>query len=215
MEVEEEIGPILQAFNATAKDTRKFKFGIEASRNPRHALELDKLRGDNGWGKSIKLELDQLMSYKVFIVVPDGQPMPPGYKRIPYHIVHNVKFDLRLKSCLVAGGHRTDAVPKEDSFSGVVSMDAMRLGFMIAKMNGLSVCAGDVGNAFLYGKTQEQVYIIAGPKFGPELCGKRLIIDKSLYGLKTSGARFHEHLSVELLKLGFKPTKADTDMWIR
>jgi hypothetical protein len=48
MEVEEEIGPILQAFNATAKDTRKFKFGIEVPRNPRHALELDKLRGDNG-----------------------------------------------------------------------------------------------------------------------------------------------------------------------
>ena len=94
-------------------------------------------------------------------------------------------------------------------------MEAIRLGFMLAKLNGLVACAGDVGNAFLYGKTREKVYIIAGPEFGPELEGKRLIIDKSLYGLKTSGARFHEHLSVKLQELGFKPSKADPDLWMR
>lgn len=109
----------------------------------------------------------------------------------------------------------SDAVPKEESYSSVVSMEAMRLGFMLAKLNGLVACAGDVGNAFLYGKTREKVYIIAGPEFGPKLEGKRLIIDKSLYGLKTSGARFHEHLSMQLQKLNFKPTKADPDLWMR
>src|SRR5210317_1054222 len=35
--------------------------------------------------------------------------------------------------------------------------------------------------ASLYGKTREKLYINAGPEFGPELMGKRLIIDKSLY----------------------------------
>jgi hypothetical protein len=39
-----------------------------------------------------------------------------------------------------------------------------------------------------------------------------LIIDKSLYGLKTSPARFHEHLSESLLRLGFKKTKHDPDL---
>jgi hypothetical protein len=72
-----------------------------------------------------------------------------------------------------------------------------------------------VGNAFLYGTTCELVYIVAGPEFGPELEGKRLIIDKALYGLKTSSARFHEHLSEILQELGFKPTKADPDLWIK
>jgi hypothetical protein len=85
-------------------------------------------------------------------------------------------------------------------------MEAVRLGFILAKLNGLLVCAGDVGNAFLYGKTREKVFIIAGPEFGPELMGKRLIVDKSLYGLKTSAARFHEHLSVKLKKMGFVPS---------
>ena len=46
-------------------------------------------------------------------------------------------------------------------------------------------------------------------EFGPELAGKRLIIDKSLYGLQSSGARFHELTTVVLAEMGFKPTKAD------
>ena len=40
-------------------------------------------------------------------------------------------------------------------------------------------------------------------------------MDKSLYGLKSSSARFHEHLSVTLRKLGFKPSRADFDLWIK
>ena len=45
------------------------------------------------------------------------------------------------------------------------------------------MCAGDIGNAFLYGKTKEKVYIIAGPEFGEELQGRILLVDKALYGL--------------------------------
>ena len=41
-------------------------------------------------------------------------------------------------------------------------MEALQIGFMIAKLNGLQVCAGDIGNAFLYGQTREKVFIIAG-----------------------------------------------------
>jgi hypothetical protein len=54
----------------------------------------------------------------------------------------------------------------------------------------------------------------AGPEFGVDLHGKNLIIDKSLYGLKTSAARFHEHLSESLLRLGFKKTKHNPDLWM-
>ena len=83
----------------------------------------------------------------------------------------------------------------------------------MAQMNDLLVVAGDVGNAFLYGKTREKVYIIAGPEFG-ENAGKRLLVYKSLYGLKTSSARFHEHLSEKLRRMGYKPSKADPDLWM-
>jgi hypothetical protein len=35
-----------------------------------------------------------------------------------------------------------------------------------------------------------------------------------LHGLKTSAARFHEHLSESLLRLVFKKTKHDPDLWM-
>ena len=105
--------------------------------------------------------------------------------------------------------------PKEDIFSGVIGMEAVRLGFVLTDLNGLLICAGDAGNTFLYGTTKERVYIIAGPEFGPELQGKRMIIERSLYGLKSSAARFHEHLSATLKSLGFRPSKADFDLWYK
>jgi hypothetical protein len=44
---------------------------------------------------------------------------------------------------------------------------------------------------------------------------KKLVINKSfLYVLKTSAARFHEHLEEKSLRLGFKKTKHDPDLWI-
>jgi hypothetical protein len=64
-------------------------------------------------------------------------------------------------------------------------MNTVRIGIFLGELYGLSCCACDIGNSFLYGKTKQKVYITAGPEFGANLHGKNLIIDKSLYGLKT------------------------------
>jgi hypothetical protein len=61
-------------------------------------------------------------------------------------------------------------------------METVRLGFLLAKMNGLKVCNADISSAFLGSKTRERQYIIAGPEFGV-LEGEKLVIDKGLYGL--------------------------------
>ena len=200
MEIDENMNGLNRTILA-AQTAPKFKFGIEVARSPKHALELDKKNRKDLWKNAMDTEMQQIKDYETFIVVPDDKPIPKGYKMIPYHFVFDVKVDGRHKARLVAGGHRTDP-PKEDTYSGVVSLEAVRMGFLLAEMNDLMVCTGDVGNAFLYGKTKEKVYIIAGPEFGPELQGKRLIIYKSLYGLKSSAARFHEHLSATLEKVG-------------
>jgi hypothetical protein len=61
-------------------------------------------------------------------------------------------------------------------------MDTVRIGFFLGELYGLSCCACDIGNDFLHGKTKEKVYITAGPEFDAILCGRNLIINKSLYG---------------------------------
>ena len=45
---------------------------------------------------------------------------------------------------------------------------------------------GDVTNAYPHASTNERVYAIAGPEFGSHE-GRIILIEKALYGLKTSG----------------------------
>ena len=88
------------------------------------------------------------------------------------------------------------------------------MAFVLASLNNLQVCAADVSTAFLYGKTREKVYIVAGEEFGDD-AGKVMIVEGGCYGLKTSAARFHERVSEELRSMGFRPSKADFDLWMR
>jgi Reverse transcriptase (RNA-dependent DNA polymerase) len=128
--------------------------------------------------------------------------------------VFDVKFDGRRKARLVAGGNHTEPT-KEDIYSGVVSIEAVRMGFILGELNQLTVCAADISNAFLYGSTKEKCYIKSGPEFGKENEYQTLVIDKGLYGLRSSSARFHEHLSTKLRNMGYTPSKADSDFWIK
>jgi hypothetical protein len=85
---------------------------------------------------------------------------------------------------------------------------------MLAAQNDLSVCAADIGNAFLYGETREKVHMVAEREFG-ELLGTPLIINRALYGLRSSAARFHKHQSEKVIVMGCHPSKADTDFWMK
>ena len=96
----------------------------------------------------------------------------------------------------------------------MVSIETIRVPFLLVAINKLEVCVADVSTAFLYGKTKEKVYVIAGKEFG-EHEGKRMLIDKGLYGLQSSAARFHDKLASTLRQIGFKPCKADHDLWMR
>ena len=84
----------------------------------------------------------------------------------------------------------------------------------LAKLNGLSIYSTDVGNAYLEAKTKEKLCIVAGPEFG-ELEGHLLIINKALYGLQTSGKRWHERFAECMRAEGFFPSKAEPNIWMR
>ena len=90
----------------------------------------------------------------------------------------------------------------------------MHLALLIGEIDGLKTMVGDIGNAYLEAFTKEKVYFIAGKEFGP-LEEHILKIVKALYGLQTSGARFHEKLADTLRNMGFTPSLADPDLWIR
>jgi hypothetical protein len=76
-------------------------------------------------------------------------------------MVFDVKYDLRQKERLVLGRNWT-VNDKEDIYSGVVRMDTVRIGyFFLGELYGLSCCACDIVNDFLYGKTKDKyVYFL-------------------------------------------------------
>jgi hypothetical protein len=125
-------------------------------------------------------------------------------------MVYAVKHDGRYKARLVAGGHLTDT-PVDSVYSSVVSLRGIRLAVFLAKLNSLEIWSTDVGNAYLESYTQEKVFIIAGPEFASfNLEGHILLIDRALYGLKSSGLRWWERLADVLRDegggLGFFPS---------
>jgi hypothetical protein len=85
---------------------------------------------------------------------------------------------------------------------------------LAAELNSLNIMVGDISSAYLEAYTQEKVCFLAGPEFGP-LQGHLMIIERALYGLRTSGARWHDRFSDTLRDLSFTPCEADPDVWIR
>ena len=125
----------------------------------------------------------------------------------------DIKHDGRHKARLVADGNLTE-VPLSSVYSGVVSLRGIRLVLFLSELNGLESWGTDVGNACLEDKTKEKVYIIVGPEFG-DLEGHALVVKKALYGLRTSGLRWHERLADCLRSASFFPCKMGPDKWMR
>jgi hypothetical protein len=84
---------------------------------------------------------------------------------------------------LVADGHLTD-VPVDSVYSGVVSLQGLRLILFLSELNDMETWATDVGNPYLEAVTDEKLHVIAGPEFG-HLQGHILVVYKALYGLRS------------------------------
>jgi hypothetical protein len=168
----------------------KFQYGLKIPRDYAHGIRLDERNGNTKWGASTILEFAQLAEYKTFTNLGiDGRP-PDDLKKIRVHLVYAIKHDRRHKARCVADGHLTD-IPFDSVYSGVVSLRGIRTLIFLAEVNNLDTWATDIGNAYLEAVTSEKLFIIAGPEFG-EQQGHILIIYKALYGLRTSGLRWHD-----------------------
>jgi hypothetical protein len=123
-------------------------------------------------------------------------------------------MDLTRKARFVAGGHTTEA-PSSITYSSVVSQDSVRLGFMLAALNGLDVLACDfLENAYLNAPCKEMIWFEGGIECGEDN-GKVLVFVRALYGLKSAGSSWRSTLAQALRDLGFESTLADPDVWLK
>ena len=80
-----------------------------------------------------------------------------------------------------------------------MSRDSIRIAFLLAALNDLDVLSADVQGAYLNAPTK--VYTIAGLEFGANNVGRPVLIVRALYGLKSSGTRWRDHMAGRLREL--------------
>jgi hypothetical protein len=193
---------------------RTHKFGVKIPKTVKEAKLFDKENGNTLWWDAICREMKNVQpAFEVWD--KDVSELPPGYQKITCHMIFHVKMgeNFRRKACFVADGHKTKT-PAAMTYSSVVLRDSVRIALTIAALNDLDIMACDIQNAYLTADCREKCWTAAGPKFGSE-AGLPMIIKKTLYGLKSSGAAFRAHLVETLDAMGYKPSYADPDVWLR
>ena len=193
---------------------RTHKFGIKIPKNAIEAKAFDEENGDTLWWDAICKEM---MNVRPAFEVWDKpeSAIPVGYQQVKCHLIFDVKMgeNFRRKARFVAGGHTTE-VPNTLTYASVVSRDSVRIALTIAALNDLKVMACDIQNAYLTADCREKIWTKAGPEFGSEV-GTLFLVKKALYGLKSAGAAFRSLLAETLHDIGYTPTKADPDVWLR
>jgi hypothetical protein len=188
------------------------KYGIEIPSSVEHAYEIDKQQGNTLWRDAIRKEMFNVGI--AFEVLDEGQKAPAGWHKVTGHLVYDVKMDFTRKARWVLDGHKT-ADPIGSSYAGVVSRESIRIAFTYAALNNLNVCAADIRNAYLQAPSSRKDYIVCGAEFGLENVGKVALIHRALYGGKTAGKDFRNHLRSCMHHLDFVSCPADPDVWMR
>jgi hypothetical protein len=196
------------------------KFGCKLPHSVEEALEIDRQMGTDHWQRALNKEMskvkvawnardditpDDVQSGKVKDMI--------GFQEIGCHIVFDIKMDFTRKARFCAGGHTTDT-PAAMTYSSVVSRDSVRIGFMLAALNGLDVMACDLENAYLNAPCVEKIWFEGGLECGSDK-GKVCVVVRALYSLKSAGASWRATLAQALRDIGFVSTIADPDVWIR
>ena len=163
------------------------KFGVELPKSVAEAYALDKKNGNTLWADSIAKEMKDVRP--AFKIMEDGKQVPIGYQRVNCHMIFDVKMeDFRRKARLVAGGHVTKP-PATITYASIVSRETVRIALTLAALNGLEVKVADIQNAYITAPVTELIWTVLGPEFGED-AGKKALLIRALYGLKSAGAAF-------------------------
>ena len=118
-----------------------------------------------------------------------NEKLPIDTKEIGVHLIFDVKMDLTRKARLVAGGHCTPN-PVDTTYAGVVTHESVCLVLTYATLLGLSIWGADILDTFFTTPTSENYCIMCGQEFGSDYVGKRAMIKRALYDMKSATMDF-------------------------
>jgi hypothetical protein len=163
---------------------------------------------DGLWQKAVEKEMQNISC--AFYFPADGKA-PVGYQKIDCHMIFDVKMTLEQKAWYMASRHKMEP-PKDITFASVVTRDSTIIAFLVAALNDLEVLSADISGAYLNANAAEKVYTEASKEFGAKREGHTVVITRALYGLRSLGKAWRDHMAVTLWDHGCNSCKADSDV---
>lgn len=169
------------------------------------------------WIAAMEDEYNSLMTNGTWTLIENK-----GQKVIPCKWVFKLKRDsegniCRYKARLVAKGfHQSYGIDYEETFSPVVRYSSLRVLIALAVEQNLKMHHLDIDTAFLYGKLEENVFMVQPEGFiveGEET--KVCHLNKSLYGLKQAARAWNKRLDKVLLDLGYNRLQSEPCIYLK
>ena len=104
--------------------------------------------------------------------------------------------------------------PLTITYASVVGRETVIIALTLAALNGLEVNAGDIENAYVTALVNKKIWTKLGEEFGAD-AGKKAIIVRALYGPKSRGAAFRNHLAECMRHIVYASCLADPDLWMK
>ena len=114
---------------------------------------------------------------------------------------------------LVAVGHVTNP-PDIITYASVVSRGAVRIALTVADLNYLQVNTADIQNSYIQALVSEKIRTVLEIEFGLD-AGNPDVVVRALYGLKSIGYRFWDHLADCMKHMDYIPCPVDTDLLMK
>ena len=182
---------------------------------PQSVKQSEKSKYSGLWWKSRVREYEGLVAKETWKVVP----IPKNRRVISGRWVFDIKRNADnsvayFKSRWVAHGFlQVEGVDFNETFSATARMKTFRLILAVSACAGLQVFHLDISQAFLYGKLDEEIYMVHPHGF-PGPVGTCLKLLKSIYGLKQASRVWGLLLRAELVNLGFRQCYSDTCLFV-
>ena len=104
--------------------------------------------------------------------------------------------------------------PSTMTYVSVVSRETVSIDFTLAALNDLPVNVADIQNEHIMVPVTENIWTVLGPEYGED-AGRKAVLVRALYDLKSAGAAFWNHFEIFMHNLGFLPCPADLYLWIK
>ena len=101
------------------------------------------------------------------------------------------------------------------TYVSVLLQESVHISLTLAALNYMEIKKSDIQNAYLTAPCSDKIWTTLGSKFSPDLAGKRALFGRALYGLKSAGASFRNHLAECMRNIGYSSCLVDLDLWFK